>query len=311
MYPQTGIALLRSDESPGYWTSAGLVAAEQMGRNYGHDHRDKLELLLWGRGRLLYPDWNAQQYEPLEFGWTRNAWAHSTLVVDESNPQGGSSTERHDFNADAKFLATASREIYPDVAETRALLLTGEYLLDLFWADSPRERTYDWFVHALGRLSLPGPNAFRPSQDLLRPYHWIDRERKCQTDRTWSADFVQHSGGVLRGMGQYTDEWFHAKVGVRMTMLGEPGTTAYAGEGLFDPVPNLREYGNPEGTIPLAMARRKARTTCFAVLHEPFDQRPSLVDAAGRSAARGHRRLRGGDRFYRLCVRLLFRRAAR
>jgi Heparinase II/III-like protein len=277
VYPQTGIALLRSDESPGYWTSVGLVALQQMGRNYGHDHRDKFELLLWGRGRLLYPDWNAQQYEPMEYGWTRNAWAHNTLVVDESNPKGGRSTERHEFSAEAKFLATTSREIYPDVTQTRALLLTGDYLLDLFWADSPRERTYDWFVHALGQLSLPAPHGFQPSQDLQRPYHWVDRERKWETDRTWSADFVQRSGGVLRGMGQYTDEWFSAKVGVRMTMLGEPGTAAYAGEGLFNPVPNLREHGNPEGTIPLAMARRKARTTCFAALHEPFDGRPSLV----------------------------------
>ena len=33
VYPQTGIALLRSDESPGYWTSAGLVAVQQLGRN--------------------------------------------------------------------------------------------------------------------------------------------------------------------------------------------------------------------------------------------------------------------------------------
>jgi hypothetical protein len=277
VYPQTGIAVLRSDESPGYWTSAGLVAVQQMGRNYGHDHRDKFELILWGRGRLLYPDWNAQQYEPFEHGWTRNGWAHSTLVVDESNPKGGNSTERHDFNVDAKFLATTSRDIYPDVAQTRALLLTGEYLLDLFWADSPRERTYDWFVHALGRLSLPAPHGFQPSQDLLRPYRWVDRERKWETDRTWSADFVQQSGGVLRGMGQYTDEWFNAKVGVRMTMLGGPGTAAYVGEGLFNPVPNLREHGNHEGTIPLAMARRKARTSCFAALHEPFDKQPSLV----------------------------------
>ena len=248
-----------------------------MGRNYGHDHRDKFELMLWGRGRLLYPDWNAQQYEPMEFGWTRNAWAHSTLVVDESNPKGGSSSERHDFNADVKFLATTSREIYPDVTQTRALLLTGDYLLDFFRADSPRERTYDWFVHALGRLGLPGPHGFQPSQDLLRPYHWVDRERKWQTDQTWSADFVQQSGGVLRGMGQYGDEWFKAKVGVRMTMLGEPGTAAFVGEGPFNPVPNLREYGNPEGTLPLAMARRKARSTCFAALHEPFDKRPALV----------------------------------
>jgi hypothetical protein len=277
VYPQTGIALLRSDESPGYWTSAGLVAVQQMGRNYGHDHRDKFELLFWGRGRLLYPDWNAQQYEPMEYGWTRNAWAHSTLVVDESNPKGGSSSEQHDFNADAKLLATTSRDIYQDVLQTRALLLTGDYLLDLFWAESPRVRTYDWFVHALGRLSLPAPHGFQPTEDLLRPYHWIDRQRKWETDRTWSADFVQQAGGVLRGMGQYTDEWFGAKAGVRMTMLGEPGTAAYVGEGLFDPVPNLREHGNPEGTIPLAMARRKARSTCFAALHEPFERQPALV----------------------------------
>ena len=55
-----------------------------------------------------------------------------------SNPKGGRATERHDFSAEAKFLATTSRETYPDVAQTRALVLTGEYLLDFFWADSPR-----------------------------------------------------------------------------------------------------------------------------------------------------------------------------
>jgi hypothetical protein len=277
VYPQTGIAVLRSDESPNYWTSRGLVAIQQMGRNYGHDHRDKFELMLWGRGRLLYPDWNAQQYEPMEYGWTRNGWAHSTLIVDESNPKGGTSTERHDFNPDVKFLATTSSDIYPDVTQTRALLLTNEYLLDFFWADSSKERTYDWFVHGIGRLGLPQEEAFRPSQDLVKPYHWIDRERKWETSHNWSADFVQQSGSVLRGMGGFTDEWFNAKVGVRMTMLGEVGTAAYAGEGPLNPLPNLREHGNPEGTIPVAVARRKAQATCFTALHEPFDNKASLA----------------------------------
>ena len=77
----------------------------------------------------------------MEYSWTRNAWAHNTLVVDESNPKGGRSAEWHDFNVDVKFLATTSREVYQDVAQVRALLLTGDYLLDLFGADSPRERT--------------------------------------------------------------------------------------------------------------------------------------------------------------------------
>ena len=311
VYPQTGIALLRSDESPAYWTSAGLVAVQQMGRNYGHDHRDKFELLFWGRGRLLYPDWNAQQYEPMEYGWTRNAWAHNTLVVDESNPRGGRSAERHDFNVDAKFLATTSREIYPDVAQTRALLLTSDYLLDLFWADSPRERTYDWFVHALGRRACRHRTASCPARICSGRITGSIAIRKWETNRTWSVDFVQQSGGILRGMGRYTDEWFGAKIGVRMTMLGEPGTAAYVGEGPFNPVPNLREHGNPEGTIPLAMARRKVRTSCFAALHEPFDRRPSLVIRRVDQRPGASRRLRGGGRLHRLRLHLLRRRPGR
>ena len=276
IYPETAIAVLRSDESPSYWTSRGIVAIQQMGRSYMHEHRDKFEIMLWGRGRLLYPDWNAHQYEAYQFGWTRNGWAHSTLIVDESNPKGGAYTERHDFNPDVKFLATTSNAIYDNVTQTRALLLTNDYLLDFFGADSPRERTYDWFIHGIGRVSLPFEEAFQPSTDLLKPYHWIDKERKLETDQTWSADFVQSSGGVIPGMGAFTDEWFNAKVGVRMTLLGEPGTTAYAGDGLFNPTPNLREYGNPEGTIPLVMARRKAKTTCFAAMHEPYEDGPRL-----------------------------------
>jgi len=98
--------------------------------------------------------------------------------------------------------------------------------------------------------------------------------------------------GVLRGMGQYTDEWFQRQGRRAHDHAWRAGPrAAYVGEGLFDPVPNLREHGNPEGTIPLAMARRKARTTCFAALHEPFDSRPSLVarriDLQPAAAVRG------------------------
>ena len=277
VYPQAAIAVLRSDESPNYWTSRGLVVVHQMGRSYGHQHLDKFELVLWGKGRLLYPDWNAQQYEPFEYGWTRNGWAHSTLIVDQANPKGGASTNRHEFSEDAKFLATTSTEIYPDLTQTRAFILAREYLLDFFWASSPRERTFDWFIHGIGRLSLPLDPAFQPSNDLVKPYHWVLNERKRETGDAWQASFIQRSGGVIRGMGAYNYDWFYDTVGVRMTLLGEPGTTAYGGEGAFNPVPNAREYGNPEGTIPLVMARRKAAATCFAALHEPFDKQPVLT----------------------------------
>ena len=56
--------MLRSDESPSYWTNDKSIAVFQvMSQGYGHDHRDKFSIMLYGAGRLLYPDYNAVQYE--------------------------------------------------------------------------------------------------------------------------------------------------------------------------------------------------------------------------------------------------------
>ena len=80
VWPSYGLAMLRSDESPSYWTSGDAIAVFQlMGQGYGHDHRDKFSLTLHGAGRLFYPDYNALQYEKPHIGWTMNSVAHNTL----------------------------------------------------------------------------------------------------------------------------------------------------------------------------------------------------------------------------------------
>ena len=64
MWPTYGLAMLRSDESPNYWTSGNAIAVFQiMSKGYGHDHRDKFSISLHGAGRLFYPNYNALQYE--------------------------------------------------------------------------------------------------------------------------------------------------------------------------------------------------------------------------------------------------------
>ena len=39
---------------------------------------------------------------------------------------------RHEFSPEVKFLATSASGVYEGVDQTRALLLTHEYLLDIF-----------------------------------------------------------------------------------------------------------------------------------------------------------------------------------
>lgn len=114
VWPRYGLAMLRSDESPAYWTSGEALAVFQiMSQGYGHDHRDKFSLTLHGAGRLFYPDYNAIQYENMAIGWTRNSVSHNTLMVDEQDTRDAVPTGlRHDFNPDVKFLATAAGGVF-------------------------------------------------------------------------------------------------------------------------------------------------------------------------------------------------------
>ena len=83
---------------------------------------------------------------------------------------------------------------YPGVLQTRVLALTREYLLDIFWADSELPHTYDWVLHAIGKLHLENPAAYHSSFNLLRDYWWIENELQRETAQTWRADFIQQIG---------------------------------------------------------------------------------------------------------------------
>ena len=283
VFPQAGIAMLRADESPEYWTNDSIAVLQMMGQGYGHEHADKLMILLHAAGRLLYPDFDPIQYESANVNWTRSTIAHNTLVVDRGNTQDSASSYRRDFAPEVKFLATTA-SCYEGVLQTRALALTREYLLDLFCADSDVPHTYDWVVHAIGRLQWEHPALYQPARDLLRDYWWVENERKRETGQTWRADFVQQRGLAIPGLGRQTAAWFDDRAAVRVTMVGEPGTAVYGGEGpsggpVADPLMN------PEGNIPLLLARRQGHRTVFAVVHEPYKAGPPAITDVRKTAA--------------------------
>lgn len=278
LYPSMGFAVIRSDESPRYWTTGGLAAVLRLGSSVGHGHEDYFSLILHGKGHLLYPDLNVIQYEPRWLNWTAEGIGHSTLLIDNESPSAGKQTTRHDFTPEVKFFAVEGSAFERSVQE-RALLMTDNYLVDFFRAADAggRERTFDWVVHGLGRLYPGNPAAYRPGMDLVPHYGWIDRERSRAFDGSWQADWVQSRAGILEREGKAPE----TEAGVRMTVLGAPGTRVYVGDGpLVDAPPHHRLDGHPEPACPLVLVRRKAKAATFAAVHEPYSDRPSVRNVA-------------------------------
>ncbi len=282
VYPGLGFALLRADQSPDYWTSGGLTAVVMLGKWLSHGHRDDYSLILHAKGRLLYPDLNVIQYEPSYLNWSRDGNAHSTLLVDHQSPSHGPFTTRQDFGEDVKYFSITG-SAYQGVRQTRAVLLTKEYLADFFQAadvEKPaRPHVYDWVLHGLGRLYPGNPGAYHPSDALVPYYWWIENERSRTTTHTFQADWIQRSAGITRGLQPLGHEWFDHEVGVRMTMLGSSATDVYLGDGpITNGPPYHRLDGNPEGSLPILVVRREGFAPLFAAVHEPYEGRPKIQE---------------------------------
>jgi len=269
IWPSYGLAMLRSDESPAYWTSGEAIAVLQlMSQGYGHDHRDKFSIMLHGAGRLFYPDYNPIQYENPAIGWTRNSPCHNTLLVDEQDTRNATPTGiRHEFAPEVKFLATSASGVFEGVNQTRALLLTKEYLLDLFHVSSKLRHNYDYVLHSFG-MPLPATaGRFKPSDALVRRYWLMKDQRAMRTSQAWSLDFVIKEEPGSR-KGNYGKEWYAHRAALRLTVAAEPET--------------LVSYGIDVHGVPMLVARRGRRETVFVATHEPVagSARPRITGVA-------------------------------
>jgi Heparinase II/III-like protein len=273
VWPTYGIAMLRSDESPSYWTSGKAIAVFQiMSKGYGHDHRDKFSISLHGAGRLFYPNYNALQYENPSVGWTRNSISHNTLIVDEGETRNAELTAlRHEFSPEVKFLVSSADGVFEGVDQTRALLLTKEYLLDVVRATSPVPHTYDYVLHSFGRVEPEKPDALEPTKALMKRYWLLDNQKAMTTREPWMLDFVIEEKPGARS-GFYGREWYEHKAKLRLRMAGEPQTLVVHGV-WGDELARLvseQHKGAKLDQLATVVARRNGREALFVTSHEPY-----------------------------------------
>ena len=265
--------MLRSDESPSYWTSGKAIAVFQiMSKGYGHDHRDKFSISLHGAGRLFYPNYNAIQYENPSVGWTRNSVSHNTLIVDEGETNDAELTAlRHEFSSDVKFLASSADGVFEGVDQTRALMLTKEYLLDVVHATSALPHTYDYVLHSFGRVEPERPDAFEPTKVLMKRYWLVDDQKAMTTREPWMLDFVIEEKPGVR-VGSYSKEWYEHKAKLRLRMAGEPQTLVAHGVWGNELARLVSEQhkGAKLDQLATVVARRTGREALFVTSHEPY-----------------------------------------
>ncbi|HUT36697.1 MAG TPA: hypothetical protein VNE39_24630 [Planctomycetota bacterium] len=264
---ERGFALLRAEESPAYWESPKPVVALQFAMRYVHYVHDCFTI-------LDYVAFNAPIY--CRMGGVKRGYAGSDpwrdhmrgmcgVVVDGLQAQpvddGNSGTKnqriREHFSPPAKFVAVRAKGVYPDVDMERALVLTSEYLFDLFWLWSDKRRVYDWQILSPGAVEGIGGAPWKPAaqietgmvhaRDFNRPHlSAIHVMLRSDPDDPWSATILQPGA---RG------------VGVRVSMLGGANTLVLAS----------RPPGLPEQEPGVSLLASRSRSkTAFVALHEPF-----------------------------------------
>src|SRR5262249_55892802 len=111
-----------------------------------------------------------------------------------------------------------------------------------------------------------------------------ENEVRRETAQSWRADFIQQNGFAIRGLGRQTDEWFRDRAAVRVTMIGEPGTTVYGAEGPTGGPP-VDTVMNPESIYPLLLFRQECRQSFFAAVHEPYKFDAPAIAEVRKAAA--------------------------
>ena len=171
---------------------------------------------------------------------------HLSLVNFERTPEMKTATI-----ADLKGL------IYPGVKMQRTVIVTAEYVLDVFQAVSETKHTYDWLFHARddeGKTRIYG--GFGPTTlPDAGPWVWLKNPRSAVLDRSWHAD------------------WRQGDVRFRLNMLGVPGT-----EIILCDFPKNDKFEPPP--VPMLIARRKAKSVTFVALYQAEKKNLPLASLA-------------------------------
>jgi len=230
VYPGRGLAVLRAEESPRYWESPAPAVGMRLATPYAHHVQDCFSLTgFYAFNRPIYVNRkHATNYSGVDPGFSNSSRSHTAVVVDFEEPKTVDEVDlRRDFSEHFKFVSARGQGIYDGVEQARSLVLTRDYMLDVFQLRSDRPRHYQWIVQGLGHAYPGQTQRWTPSRDLVGYLFNLGDERSLHTGDDWSVTLLQSSGGAHRQFSGLGEKWFDRRIGSRITMFGERGTAAY------------------------------------------------------------------------------------
>ncbi len=196
VFAESGYAILRGGTASDPWW-----AALDFGPHGGwHGHYDKLNFVLYARGKMLGLDPGSHSYAlPLHDTWDRSTVAHDTVVVDES-VQNAATGELERFVVLPGLVwvrANGGGAAAPAAALARDLVMADGYVIDRFTMDATdgQDHQADWFWHAQGSLRT-NDLALQPFSDLPGDsgYQHLQQAMAAGSDQdvrflfSWDAD---------------------------------------------------------------------------------------------------------------------------
>ncbi len=195
----------------------------------GHQHADRLALLLYSQGELLALEKGTPYNEAITRELGTLSPMHNTVAVDKASQKQGESLSGNEVPKVAHFVSGPvvrfaelhGDHIYPQTSiYRRSVALFEDVAVDLFRVVGGS--THDWIVHHAGgtpQILSGAASATRPvalSCDTVsfEPKNWLahgtDRIRHARTDEAFNARWTV--GGVTS----------------RMTLMGSPATEVFA-----------------------------------------------------------------------------------
>lgn len=266
LYDEHGYAFLRDRADDDYWDSDGWCAFLTFDKSGVHCNQDKLSLMLFGRGKLLIPDVEARATVPHAFSakvqkqLNRSALSQNTVMIDNRDQRGiGELLTLVEFadSPDEKTVTAADYRgaLYEGVKQARTIVVTSDYVLDVFQISALAKHDIKWIIHTIGTPdSQESSVSLKPADiKLPGPGSWLRDFRAATTDRSirleWSEDSVRFS----------------------MTMAGAAGTKL-----ITCGYPTTDEANCP--TTPMVLIERRAAATVFAAVYQAGkEQLPEIL----------------------------------
>lgn len=217
----------------------------------GHGHADKLAVVYQAFGTVLGDEAGRVSYtSPLYKSWYRQTAAHNTVVLNGVSSHYKARGKLLEFKKSDKYILARAmtRNAYKEATLIRGLVLTGNYLLDVFEVISKKKQQMDWIWHGRGELTFQEAVKLKPGGLSERgAYAHVNNPRHFETDNQWQALFEDTKGNL------------------HVTMSGSKETRIIIGNAL---------NGYPPQRHPMLIARREGAHSIYVTLLEAYLKKP-------------------------------------